>query len=256
MYSVPEGREIRRFRAQAARWLRRDPHAGVRAGRVPMGRAATPRGILFHWWPPEPSPGAREPFGAWPYDGGPPSLAGFLRGPAPAYAVVDPPRSRFLLRRGAASRAPSVRRRRRRGRRDAARCGRRCRSDLVGARRRPLRKERLDGGHWRWHRPAARLASRPVRRCGAAHSLCRSPTLSSCPPGARPAPTSFPRGERATSRGPLGRHHRPGVEVPIAERRTGSSLRLKSARTRSLSPFLRGPRAWDGSRRKLPLGPD
>jgi WD40 repeat protein len=99
MYSVPDGREIRRFEPE--------PPGGY--GVIPRPKPGSysfhpmwtplPQGLLFQWAPSQPSPGAREPFGIWPYDGGPPTLIGSL--PYPAYAFgVDPRGSRFLLRRG------------------------------------------------------------------------------------------------------------------------------------------------------------
>jgi WD40 repeat protein len=105
MYSVPDGREIRRF----------EPEPPVGDGAMPRPRPGPPnflvkmtplpQGILFQWAPLRdgvpvpPAPGLREPFGIWPYDGGPPTLVGSLRYQARAMAV-DPQGSRFLLRRG------------------------------------------------------------------------------------------------------------------------------------------------------------
>jgi WD40 repeat protein len=107
MYGVPDGRELRRFEPE--------PPGGY--GVIPRpipGRSnfhpmwtPLPQGLLFQWAPvpvgattlPAPAPGMREPFGIWPYDGGPPSLVGSLRYPAWAWAV-DARGSHFLLRRG------------------------------------------------------------------------------------------------------------------------------------------------------------
>jgi hypothetical protein len=98
MYSVPDGREIRRFEPVPPGGYGTIPRPKPTRYH-PMAWTPLPQGILFRWWPEKPSPGAREPFGIWPYDGGPPTLVGSLRG-SPTYAWVDAPRSRFLLRRG------------------------------------------------------------------------------------------------------------------------------------------------------------
>jgi WD40 repeat protein len=98
MYGVPDGREIRRFEPEPPGGYGAIPRP--KPGSIaPMDWTPLPQGILFHWWPGKPSPGAPEPFGIWPYDGGPPRVIGSLRG-SPAYAVVDARGSRFLLRRG------------------------------------------------------------------------------------------------------------------------------------------------------------
>ena len=105
MYSVPDGREIRRF----------EPEPPVGYGAMPRPRPGPPdvlvkmtplpQGILLQWAPLRqgvpvpPAPGLREPFGIWPYDGGPPVLIGSLRYQAYAFGV-DSQGSRFLLRRG------------------------------------------------------------------------------------------------------------------------------------------------------------
>jgi WD40 repeat protein len=108
MYGVPDGREIRRFEPE--------PPGGY--GVIPRPKPGynnfqpiwwpLPRGILFQWFParesgsiapPPPSPGLRERFGIWPYDGGAPTLTGSMRYPAYIMAV-DPRGSQFLLRRG------------------------------------------------------------------------------------------------------------------------------------------------------------
>jgi WD40 repeat protein len=96
MYGVPDGREIRRFEPEPPGGYGATPQPKPRFPRS-MDWTPLPRGILFRWWPARPSPGVREPFGIWPYDGGPPTLIGSLR--HPAYAVVDPRGSRFLVRR-------------------------------------------------------------------------------------------------------------------------------------------------------------
>jgi WD40 repeat protein len=98
MYSVPDGHEIRRFEPvpPGGYGTIRRPQAGRSH---PMAWTPLPQGILFQWWPVTPSPGARELFGIWPYDGGPPTLIGSLRYQAYAFGV-DSQGSRFLLRRG------------------------------------------------------------------------------------------------------------------------------------------------------------
>jgi WD40 repeat protein len=105
MYSVPDGREIRRFEPEppVGYVARPRPRPGPPNFLVKM--TPLPQGILLQWAPLRqgvpvpPAPGLREPFGIWPYDGGAPTLVGSLRYQAYAFGV-DSQGSRFLLRRG------------------------------------------------------------------------------------------------------------------------------------------------------------
>ena len=99
MYSVPDGREIRRFEPEPPGGYGAIPRPKPGSANVLPMWTPLPQGLLFQWAPAQPSPGAREPFGIWPYDGGPPTLIGSLRYQARAMGV-DPQGSRFLLRRG------------------------------------------------------------------------------------------------------------------------------------------------------------
>ena len=95
--SVPDGREIRRFDPvpPAVRGAVAPPSAA--ASLASLRWAALPQGLLFWWVPGPTSPGARVPYGLWPYDGGPPTRVGSW--PAGTYSV-DRGGSRLLARRG------------------------------------------------------------------------------------------------------------------------------------------------------------
>jgi WD40 repeat protein len=99
MYSVPDGREIRRFEPEPPGGYGVIPRPNPGSANILPMWTPLPQGALFQWAPAQPSPGAREPFGIWPYDGGPPTLVGSLRYQAYAFEV-DREGSRFLLRRG------------------------------------------------------------------------------------------------------------------------------------------------------------
>jgi WD40 repeat protein len=99
MYSVRDGQEIRRFEPEPPGGYGVIPRPKAGSANVLPLWTPLPQGILFQWAPSQPSPGAREPFGIWPYDGGSPTLIGSLRYQAFAFGV-DLPGTRFLLRRG------------------------------------------------------------------------------------------------------------------------------------------------------------
>jgi serine/threonine protein kinase/WD40 repeat protein len=101
MYGVPDGREIRRFEPEPPGGYGAIPRPKPGALNVMLVWTPLPQGVLFWWWPAQPSPGARVPFGIWPYDGRPPTLIGSL--PFPARPEVDARGSRFLLGRGPSS---------------------------------------------------------------------------------------------------------------------------------------------------------
>jgi WD40 repeat protein len=95
--SVPDGQEIRRFDPvpPAVQGTVAPPSAA--ASLASLRWAALPQGLLFWWVPGSASPGARVPYGLWPYDGGPPTRVGSW--PAGTYSV-DRGGSRLLARRG------------------------------------------------------------------------------------------------------------------------------------------------------------
>ncbi len=113
MYSVPDGREIRRFEPEPPGGYGVIPRPKPGSANVLPMWTPLPQGLLFQWAPAQPFPGARlrEPFGIWPYDGGPPTLIGSLRYQAYAYRgrpsrVTVPPEA------GITPLSPSARRRR------------------------------------------------------------------------------------------------------------------------------------------------
>jgi WD40 repeat protein len=98
MYGMPDGRELRRFEPEPPGGYGVIPRPKPGSANVLPVWTPLPQGILFQWAAPS-HPGVREPFGVWPYDGGPPTLVGSLRYQAYAFGV-DLQGRRFLLRRG------------------------------------------------------------------------------------------------------------------------------------------------------------